>query len=368
MVIRTDLSSVTLNDGLPASVNWRGPSTQTIHAPIEQPLDITAGPSDANLIVDFDVGRSFVVVGGGCDSAAECSYNRPTFQFLPWIRAVNEDATGTIRGTVRGSDGASEVLVPVPNANITVYRGTGSLVLAATGRTDATGEYRIHYVSGGGPYVVEAVPPTGAAGGYGSARDLYVNAGEETVADLTLGAVTGDALEGRLVISGPTRVDVGASIYLHAFVFTEGGDSVFGTAVTWEHSDPDVARLDGGGSTVELAGLAVGTTLVVATAGDLADSVLVTVGDSDVPVASVAIAPSTATLAVGDSAGFQAVLKDAAGNVLTNRTVTWDLSGSTLTIMSNVGDYLIVRAVASGTTTLRATAEGKEGTATVTVQ
>lgn len=367
MVIRTDLSGITLTDGLPATVNWRGPATQVIHTGIEQPLNLTAGPSDATLIIDFDVGRSFVVAGGECDSLAACPYSRPIFQFLPWIRAANEDATGTVSGTVRGSDGENEVLVPVPHANITIYRGAGSLVLAATGRADGQGKYRIHYVSGGGPYVVEAAPPTGIVGGYGYARDVYVNAGQETVADVILGADTGGEPGGQLVISGPATVSVGESIYLSALVFNESGDSVFGTAVTWQHSNPAVALLEGGGPTVTLTGLAAGTTSVVATAGDLMDSVVVTVG-ANAPVASVTVAPSAATMAVGDSAGFQAVLKDAAGNVLTGRTVSWALSDSTLTIMDHFGPYVIVRARTTGTTTLRAAAEGKEGVATVMVQ
>jgi len=367
MVIRTDLSGITLTDGRPATVNWRGPATQVIHTGIEQPLNLTAGPSDANLIIDFDVGRSFVVTSGGCDSVALCAYGGE-FQFLPWIRAVNEDATGTLRGTVRGTVGDNEVLVPVAHANITVYRGTSSLVLAATGRADANGEYRIHYVSGGGPYVVEAVPPAGAPmAGSGFARDLYVDAGEETIADVTVTATPGGHTGGRLVISGPATVGVGESVYLAAFVFSEHGDSVFGTAVTWQHSNPAAALLEGGGPTVKLTGLAVGTTSVVATASDLMDSVVVTVG-ADAPVASVTVAPSAATMAVGDSAGFQAVLKDAAGNGLTGRTVTWMLGDSTLTIMDSFAQYVIVRALKTGTTTLRATAEGKDGTATVTVQ
>lgn len=369
MVIRTDLSGITLTDGSAASVNWMGPATQVIHAGIEQPLSITDGPSDASLIIDFDVGRSFVVVAGSCDSLAECPLSRPVFQFLPWIRAVNEDATGTLAGTVRGTMGSNEVLVPVPFANITVYRGTSSLVLAATGRADAAGEYRIHYVSGGGPYVVEALPPSGTPGGYGYARDVYVNAGEETVADVLLGADTGGEPAGQLQIVGPTEVQVGKSIYLWAFLFNENGDSVFGSAVTWQHSGPGVALLEGGGEVVKLTGLAVGVTSVVATAGDLIDSIVVTVGGTNVPVASVEVAPASATLAVGDSTGFEAILRDSVGNVLRDRTVTWTVADSgRVSLLGSFGHYVVLRAIGAGSTTLRARSEGKEGTATVTVQ
>jgi hypothetical protein len=370
VVIRTDLSGITLADGSAASVNWMGPATQTIHTSIEQPLSLTDGDSQADLIIDFDVGRSFVVVPVTCDTlSGSCLPSRPAFQFLPWIRAVNEDATGTISGTVRGPIGANEVLVPVPFANVTVYRGASSLMLAATGRADGEGRYRIHYVSGGGPYVIEALPPAGTAGGYGYARDVYVTPGEETAADVMLGAATGGEPEGRLVITGPNQVDVGASIYLFAFVFNENGDSVFGTAVTWQHSDPGVAQLEGGGSMIKLTGLALGVTSVIATAGDLMDSVIVTVGAADAAVASVEVTPSTATLLVGDSTGFHAVLRDSAGRVLSNRIVSWSVADSgRVDILGSFGYYVIVRAVGAGTTTLRAASEGKEGRATLTVQ
>jgi hypothetical protein len=371
MTIRTDLSGITLTDGSAASVNWMGPATQVIHAGIEQPLSHTVGPSDADLIIDFDVGRSFVLLPGFCDTIGQCPYSRPAFQFLPWVRAVNEDATGTLAGTVRGPDGDHEVLIPIPHANITVYRGTHTLTLAATGRADAQGHYRIHYLSGGGPYVVEALPPSGTGGGFGYVRDLYVTPGAETTADVVLGADNGGGGGGaaHLAIAGPTHVAVGDAIYLWAFVFNENGDSVFGAAVTWQHSDPAVALLEGAGSVVKLTGIAAGVTSVIATAGDLMDSVVVTVGGTLAPVASVEVAPASATLAIGDSTGFAAVLRDSVGNVLTNRTVTWTVADSgRVSVLGSFGHYVVLRAIGSGTTVLRAASEGKEGTAAITVQ
>jgi hypothetical protein len=106
----------------------------------------------------------------------------------------------------------------------------------------------------------------------------------------------------------------------------------------------------------------------VATSGDLTDSVLVKVGGTPAAVAAVQVAPATATIAVGDSVGFQAVLVDSAGRVLSNRPVTWTVDTSKLSVLGSFSQYLIVRAVATGTTVIRATSEGKEGTATVVVQ
>jgi hypothetical protein len=80
------------------------------------------------------------------------------------------------------------------------------------------------------------------------------------------------------------------------------------------------------------------------------------------------VLPATATIAVGDSVGFQAILRDSTGQVLSNRVVSWTVDTSRLDVLASFGHYLIVRATASGAATIRATSEGKEGTGTVTVQ
>lgn len=352
MVIRTDLSSITLAGGAAASVNWAGPATQYINALVEQPLSITTG-GRANLIIDFDVGRSFVLLPGN------------DFQFLPWIRAVNEDATGSISGVVTGSNGAAP-LAPVARASVAVYRsyGTNSLILAATGVTDAQGHYTIHYVSGGGPYVVEAAPPANYQAAPGYTNGVMVTPGQQSSADVTLSVGTG-ASDGELRISGPSQVAVGQAITLSAYVFNTNGDSVSGAPVTWVMSDPTVARLEGSGSAVQLTGLTPGIVSIEARSNDLMDSVAVTVGDAGAPVASVRIVPDTATLAVGDTTALTAVPKDAIGNVLEGRTVTWSFDPALVSELSHFGSLIIIRAIAPGTSLVTATVEGKQGSARV---
>jgi uncharacterized protein YjdB len=73
----------------------------------------------------------------------------------------------------------------------------------------------------------------------------------------------------------------------------------------------------------------------------------------------------TLTLTVSQTGTLAATLKDAAGNVLTGRVVTWTSSLGAIATVSSTG---VVTGQSPGTTTITATSEGKSGTATVVVQ
>ncbi len=83
-----------------------------------------------------------------------------------------------------------------------------------------------------------------------------------------------------------------------------------------------------------------------------------------VPIATVTIEPSTATLFVGGSQTLTATLRDAAGNALSGRTVTWNTTNAAVATVSPAG---VVTAVSLGSAVISATAEGRAGTSTVTV-
>jgi len=81
-------------------------------------------------------------------------------------------------------------------------------------------------------------------------------------------------------------------------------------------------------------------------------------------VASVSVAPGTASLPVGGTQQLAATLKDASGNVLTGRSVAWTSSNAAVATMGGSG---LVTAIAAGSATITAASGGKSGTATITV-
>jgi uncharacterized protein YjdB len=94
-------------------------------------------------------------------------------------------------------------------------------------------------------------------------------------------------------------------------------------------------------------------------------------GGTTPPVATVTVTPASATLLVGvtDSASLgtttiSATLKDASGNVLSGRTVTWSSSATNVATVSTAG---VVKAVGAGSATITATSESQTGNVSVTV-
>src|SRR5207237_8330380 len=102
------------------------------------------------------------------------------------------------------------------------------------------------------------------------------------------------------------------------------GNPVYGRSVTWSVGDPSVARIEQAtGTEVALRALQEGTTMVTAASEGKSGTaqLVVTVPG---PVASVTVSPSVDSgLVVGDTTVFSATPRDAQGNQLSGRAVTW---------------------------------------------
>ncbi|HKA58466.1 MAG TPA: Ig-like domain-containing protein, partial [Gemmatimonadales bacterium] len=81
-------------------------------------------------------------------------------------------------------------------------------------------------------------------------------------------------------------------------------------------------------------------------------------------VATVSVTPATATVDVGATVQLTATPRDANGNPLTGRAVTWTSSDPAIATVSATG---LVSGVAGGPVTITATSEGQSGTAAVTI-
>ncbi len=138
------------------------------------------------------------------------------------------------------------------------------------------------------------------------------------------------------------------------------GNVLVGRTVTWQSSTTTVATVS---ATGVLTTVAVGTSTITATSEGQSGGALLTVTPVPVATVTVTLAASSIILGtVGDQA--TAVLKDASGNVLLGRTVTWQSSNLTVAAVSGTG---VITTAAVGTSTITATSEGQSGGALLTV-
>lgn len=85
---------------------------------------------------------------------------------------------------------------------------------------------------------------------------------------------------------------------------------------------------------------------------------------SPAPVSTVTATLAASTVGAGLTTQASAVLRDASGNVLTGRSVTWSATPGSVATVSSTG---LVSTIGAGTATITATSEGQVGSATLTV-
>jgi hypothetical protein len=366
VIIDANLSAVVWKDtDEPAQVRWPWPwpngNLITMYALVQEPFFSIADPSGLEIVIDWDVGRSFLFN----------YYGTAEFTVMPWLRAVHSAFTGTIEGTV-----TSDYLIPgqpIANANITVYSGNPSQPqntwwVAATGRTGEDGRYRVAFVSDA-TYIVHIEQPQYPYLAPVTQSNVVVTSGQTTNVSVSL-PEAGESGGAYLRISGPNSVGVGGTITLRAAVGDENGDPVSSPSVTWSSENPTVATVTGALDTAGVHGHEAGFATITALSNGQSDAVTIEVVGAPQPVASVSIQPPTATitLAQTDSAGFYAVLRDAAGLEVRNRPISWFSSNTAvLEVTGSFGEHVLVRARARGTAVLTATSEGKTAQANVTV-
>src|SRR5947208_1851279 len=84
-----------------------------------------------------------------------------------------------------------------------------------------------------------------------------------------------------------------------------------------------------------------------------------------VPVATVTVTPASANLAVGQTVQLTATTKDANGNPLSGRTITWSSSNTAVATVTTSGS---VKGVTAGSATITATSEGQSGASAISVR
>jgi uncharacterized protein YjdB/alpha-tubulin suppressor-like RCC1 family protein len=152
---------------------------------------------------------------------------------------------------------------------------------------------------------------------------------------------------------------VGQSITGAATVRDASGRLLAGRTISWTSANPAVAQVSSAGV---VSAIGAGSTTITATSEGRSATMAVTV--VAVPVASVAMQPSSVSLTVGLTAQLAATAKDSIGGALLGRSAVWSSSAAGVATVAQNG---LVTAVGGGTAVITATVEGKVATASVTV-
>ncbi len=157
-------------------------------------------------------------------------------------------------------------------------------------------------------------------------------------------------------------VVAGTTKQLTATMKDASNNVLIGRAVTWGSSNTGAATVDANGL---VTAVAADTATITATSEGKSGMSTITVTPPPAPVATVTVSPPSASVAGGGTQQLTATTKDAGGNTVTGRAVTWS-SGAPAVATVNASTGL-VSTVSPGTATITATSEGQTGTSAITV-
>ena len=158
------------------------------------------------------------------------------------------------------------------------------------------------------------------------------------------------------------NVRVGEDVQLTATATDASGNLLTSRVPTWSSSNPIVATVSSSG---RVTGVSKGTATVTATVdGKSAPASVSVASAAPAPVASITVTLNASSINAGQSTQAVAVTRDAAGNVVTGRTIAWSSAAPALATVSTSG---VVSALAAGSVTIVATSEGVSNSATLVI-
>lgn len=332
---------------------------------------VTVSPPDALLDLGASITLTATVRDGNNNPIAGKAVTWTSS--APSVATVNQQGTVTaltegtaqVTASADGVAGAATITVRIAVASVAVAPSSGALLVGATLQLAATPQSATGAALPGRAVAWSTSNPTVAtvsSSGLVTARA----AGAATISASSEGktgtaAITVTAVPVAAVTVEPAAFTLlaGGSVQLLATPRDSAGNALAGRTITWGSAAPAVATVSTSG---RVSALTAGQALITATSEGKSGSSTITVLAA--PVASVTVQPSAVTLTAGDSYQMTAVLRNAVGDTLTGRTVTWS---SKLPSVATVTPGGLVTAVATGISTITAESEGKSGSATVTV-
>lgn len=357
-------------------------------ARVDVPVTVTLPPANAVIVSPSIVALLVTQQQQLTGTVTDASGNPLPGQTITWQSSDNAIATvgttglviavapgtATITGTSGSVSGVSRVtvsLVPVRRVTVTPDALSFTQGDAGTQLTVALLDSIGGALSQAGRSITFSSSNTGVAsvsgtgfvtpGGPGQAVITVTATGTGVSATATV-TVTPVPVASVTITPSPDTLAPLQAIQLTATLKDANGNTLAGRTVIWDGSDDNIAVVS---STGKVTAQSAGTMTVTATSEGKTGTATIVV--TAVPVATVTIAPSTqSVVAGGTTPAFTAVTKDASGNTLTGRAVTFSSSNTAVATIDPTSG--VATGVAPGTTSITAASEGvMSSAATLTV-
>lgn len=178
LILDTDKSSITLKNGRVLTgtsnpgIKFPSAGRTGVKIVLDNTINVTA--NGTVMVIDFDLGRSFVQRGN--------TISQNGLLFKPVIRASARDITGAISGTVKATSatgaGVADATVDVL-VNGTALTDTVSANLIESTKTDASGNFTAAFLPAG-TYAVRARPPATSTLSAAILQGIVVTSGNTT--------------------------------------------------------------------------------------------------------------------------------------------------------------------------------------------
>src|SRR5205809_378548 len=323
-------------------------------------LQLTATPKDANgkpltgRSVTWQTGDAAVA-----DVNAGGMVTGKTVGGPVTITATSEGKSGTAAVTVSASAPVATVDVAPPTASVQVGASTQ---LTATPK-DANGNPlsgRVVIWRTGNATIAD-VDANGLVTGKAAGGPITIMATSEGTSGTSAVTVTPITVASLAVTPATASIQENGTVQLTATPKDATGNPLSGLVVTWQTSNATIAMVDGNGL---VTGKALGGPITI-TATSEGKSGTASVSVTPAPVASVAMSPTSATIFANGTVQLTATPKDANGNELGGRAMSWASSTPGVATVNARG---FVVGLQPGTANVTATSEGVVGMSVVTVQ
>lgn len=249
---------------------------------------------------------------------------------------------------------------------IVVAPATDSLAVGATNGFTATGQDASgHTISGLTFFWSTSNPAVAKVNQSGQASALSIGqaqiaASVSGISGIATLVVTSKPVGSIIVVPSSATLRIATTLQMSDTVKDASGNPLQGQTVTWSSDSAAIAAVDGNGL---VTARALGVAHIAATAGGKTAKATITV--SQVPVASITIAPATPTVFVTQTTQLTATTRDSGGNILTGRIVRWSVANPAVATIDSVAGLLT--GVSVGTTFVRARSEGVVDSVNATV-